>query len=90
LFNAGIPEKMIRERTGHRSSALFNYEKPSESRYEEVSKVLGVPSAVSSTATSTSNSSEKKGDEPGVSEKELDFKGATFTNCKFKVYYNSK
>lgn len=27
LFNAGIPEKMIRERTGHRSNALFKYDK---------------------------------------------------------------
>ena len=28
LFNAGIPEKMIREVTGHRSNALQLYERP--------------------------------------------------------------
>ena len=27
LFNAGVDEKLIRERTGHRSNALFQYEK---------------------------------------------------------------
>ena len=30
LFNAGVEEKVIRERTGHRSIALLKYEKPSE------------------------------------------------------------
>ena len=29
LFNAGVEEKLIRERTGHRSNALLKYEKPS-------------------------------------------------------------
>ena len=36
LFNAGMEEKLIRERSGHRSNALFQYEKPTE---ENVSKV---------------------------------------------------
>ena len=30
LFNAGVEEKLIRDRTGHRSNALFKYEKVSE------------------------------------------------------------
>ena len=30
LFNAGVDEKLIRERSGHRSNALFQYEKPTE------------------------------------------------------------
>ena len=29
LFNAGVEEKLIRERTGHRSNPLLKYEKPS-------------------------------------------------------------
>ena len=41
LFNAGIEEKMIRERTGHRSSALFGYEKPGVEKVSEVSNILG-------------------------------------------------
>ena len=29
LFNSGVEEKLISERTGHRSNALLTYEKPS-------------------------------------------------------------
>ena len=32
LFNAGIEEKLIRDQTGHRSNALFKYDKVSEMR----------------------------------------------------------
>ena len=32
LFNSGVEEKLIRERTGHRSNALFAYEKTSEKK----------------------------------------------------------
>lgn len=41
LFNAGVEEKLIRERTGHRSDSLFKYEKPSKEKITEVSSVLG-------------------------------------------------
>ena len=37
LFNAGEEEKLIRDRIGHRSNALFNYEKISEVKSPEVS-----------------------------------------------------
>ena len=40
LFNAGVEEKLIRERTGHRDS-LFKYEKPRKEKITEVSSVLG-------------------------------------------------
>ena len=40
LFNAGVEEKLIRERTGHRSNALLKYEKPSEENKEKVSYLL--------------------------------------------------
>ena len=41
LFNAGMEEKLIRERSGHRSNALFQYEKPTEENVSKVSKILG-------------------------------------------------
>ena len=45
LFNAGVEEKLIRERTGHWSNALLKYEKPSEENKGKVSYLLG-PNAV--------------------------------------------
>jgi hypothetical protein len=41
LFRAGHQEKLIRERTGHVSSALFKYEKPSNDQAMAVSKCVG-------------------------------------------------
>ena len=41
LFNAGMEEKLIRERSGHRSNALFQYEKPTEENVSKVSKIQG-------------------------------------------------
>jgi integrase len=35
LFRAGHQEKLIRERTGHVSSALFTYEKPSNDHVKQ-------------------------------------------------------
>ena len=40
LFNAGVPEKMIREVTGHRSNALQLYERPTLEQRQEASSVL--------------------------------------------------
>ena len=40
LFNAGVPEKLIKDVTGHRSNALHLYERPSLQQRQEVSKVL--------------------------------------------------
>ena len=55
LFNAGVEEKLIRERTGHRSDSLFKYEKPSKEKITEVSSVLGP----STSATEVKISEEK-------------------------------
>jgi integrase len=41
LFRAGHQEKLIRERTGHVSSALFTFEKPSNDQAMAVSKCVG-------------------------------------------------
>ena len=43
LFQESVPEKLIRERTGHRSNALFRYEKKSVEQERNVSDLLGPP-----------------------------------------------
>ena len=40
MFNAGVPEKLIRDVTGHTSNALHLYERPNLQQKKEVSKVL--------------------------------------------------
>lgn len=40
LFNANIPEQLIREQTGHRSNALWSYSRPSEPQKRKVSEIL--------------------------------------------------
>ena len=40
LFNAGAPEKLIRDVTGHRSNALQLYERPTLQQRQSVSSVL--------------------------------------------------
>ena len=47
LFQAGVPEKMVQERTGHRSvKVLRMYERTTTSQYMAVSNVLGAPTVV--------------------------------------------
>ena len=41
LFNAGVEEKLIRDRTGHHSNTLYKCEKASKEKVKEVSAVLG-------------------------------------------------
>ncbi|CAC5394689.1 unnamed protein product [Mytilus coruscus] len=40
LFNANIPEQLIREQTGHRSNALWSYSRPSEPQKRKMSEIL--------------------------------------------------
>ena len=44
LFNAGVDEKLICERTGHCSNALFQYEKANREQMVKVSIILGTES----------------------------------------------
>ena len=46
LFNSGVEEKLIRERTGHRSNALFAYGKTSEENVSHVSALLGAETEI--------------------------------------------
>jgi len=40
LFEQGVEEKIIRERTGHKSSALTRYERPAETQLQRASAAL--------------------------------------------------
>lgn len=40
LFNAGVPEQLVREQTGHRSNAIWSYNRPSEGQKRKVSEIL--------------------------------------------------
>ena len=47
LFQAGVPEKMVQEHTGHRSvKALRMYECTTTSQHMAVSNVLGAPTVI--------------------------------------------
>ena len=45
MFQHSVEEKLARERTGHKSNALFSYQKASEKQLDNVSNVLGPVSA---------------------------------------------
>ena len=57
LFHLGVEEKLIWERTGHRSDALLTYEKPSLEQSVKLSKLLR-PCTSSSVTETTSTRSE--------------------------------
>ena len=46
LFQLEVEEKLIRERTGHRSNALLAYEKEISEQNRKVSKILGPPEVI--------------------------------------------
>ena len=46
LFQNSVEEKLIRERTGHRSNAIFKYEKPSLEQQRIVGDILGPPAGL--------------------------------------------
>ena len=87
LFNAGVEEKLIRERTGHRSNALLKYEKPSE-EFEnkgKVSYLLGPNAVLSSSKGETCKQEDEK---PLTSLFNAAFHEGTFQNCNFHVVNN--
>ena len=59
FFNAGVPEKLIRDVTGHRSNALQLYERPTLQQRRAVSSVVVQGKALFST--------EKENDPPATS-----------------------
>ena len=80
LFNAGVDEKLIRERSGHRSNALFQYEKPAEENVPKVSNILGPSTSVVSTSTCTTIE-KRQGQEESRALKDVVFQKGNFNNC---------
>lgn len=85
LFNAGVKEKLICERTGHWSNALLKYEKPSEENKGKVSYLLGPNAELS---TSKGETFKKEDEKPLSSLFNAAFHEGTFQNCNFHVVNN--
>ena len=78
-----MEEKLIRERSAHRSNVLFQYEKPTQENVFKVSKMLG-PS-VSAVSCSTT----EKQDE-SLAFKDVVFQERKFQNCTINVTVSKK
>ena len=86
MFQAGVPEKIVQERTGHRSlEALRMYERSTTTQHMEVSRVLSAQKDQKDEAKSTCNSSlpAKQSDTAGGVCFSTIF--GTTTNCVIKV-----
>ena len=87
LFRAGVPEKLIRERTGHRSDALFRYERPSEAQRRSVSAILNPSSsnnADQKTPVVAGNPKQNQDKEEDTEKRNLQGK-YVFQNCVFHI-----
>lgn len=88
LFNAGVEEKLIRDRTGHRSNALFKYEKVSEMKSTEVSDILA-PKCSSTSNVSSSKEVSETAVEVGSSASTCEFMSCPyFNNCTISINVN--
>ena len=84
LYTAGVPEKIIQERTGHRSiESLRTYEHTSEKQQLAVSKVL-------TSKTEVNFQSEIKNIEAHCSQSFSNTTpGMSFNNCQVNINYNN-
>ena len=81
LFNAGVDEKLIRDRTGHKYNALQKYEKGNEMNLEIVSGLLG-PNANKAKATVCNVATDSK----VTTDKCMSILGSgLFANCTINV-----
>ena len=86
---------MIRERTGHKSSALFSYQKPSDQQTSKVSKLLG-PCSSTITAATTSKDGESAqpavcaSHSPAVSPNDQILGSAMFLDCNVNISISKK
>ena len=93
LFNSGVEEKLIRERTGHSSNALFAYEKTSEEKVSHVSSLLA-PERSDSARKGKGEGEDKKKcvvmTETGLQSSTSSFlNSASFANCDVNIIVNS-
>ena len=85
LFNAGVEEKLIRDRTGHRSNALFKYENVSEMKSTEVSDILG-PKCEPTSDVSLSKEVSETAVDVGTSASSCEFMSSPyFNNCTISI-----
>ena len=83
LLNSGVEEKLIRDRTGHRSNVLFAYEKTSEKKVSHVSALLGAD-------TKTENQEEKLKCNRYKERSSEVLNASCFTHCDVKIFVNEK
>ena len=88
LFNSGIDEKLIRDRTGHLSNALFQYEKPSVEQATKVSSVLGAEACTSKRKADNPQSESKTSMNEGPCGNLSIIGNSTFHDCDVKVIIN--
>lgn len=88
LFNAGVEEKLMRDRTGHRSNALFKYKKANEMKSGQVYDILAPKCSSTSNVSSTREVSETTV-EVGSSANTCEFmSSAYFKNCSININVN--
>lgn len=94
LFQRGIEEKLIRERTGHRSNALLAYEKSSIEQQQTVSDALGPEkrdSIVSSQCLADYKVEDKGNHEKSVSTgRGINVEKCVFNGCNIKFVVDDK
>ena len=81
LFNSSIPEKLIKERTGHRSDAVRLYERTSDEQLKRVSTILNPPAAKVSKLEEKHETNNNEIERNVV--KNIVFKNCTFNNVTF-------
>ena len=77
---------MIRERSGHQSNALFQYEKPTEENVSKVSNILGPNTSVVSTSSCTTIEKREEQDE-SIALKDVVFRKENLTTVQFMSQY---
>ena len=86
LFQAGVPEKLIQQRTGHRCiESLRRYERTSESQLANISSIISNPNTSASDISASDNISVNEGSSletcTGSGAPTIILKGCTFTGC---------
>lgn len=85
LFQNSVEEKLIRERTGHRSDALFKYEKPNLDQQRKVGKILGPPQSLSGNEKSNDNGKDKETKEKNCRLSDPDFEISDDLLCDIPI-----
>ena len=88
LINAGVDEKLIRERTGRHSNALFQYEKANKEQTVKVSLILGTESKKCTTTSDVEISHDVNNGKDADHASSV-YQGVTFDKCNVKLVVNS-